>query len=207
MNPDSTENLSSFHCGSEVHLAKRHWLALPIYLLALRLSKKSRIFTANVASLADHFDSNTRAVWQALSDLKDSGFFVLVRSGRSGYEASSYEVMGHKDWASKNPNQCRQKLEFRFDDDASTDQLGRTLYGYSGSYQIRFKAFRITWYRKNKSLTDSDIENEFRDWFPKHAEAQKPRKKKWKNAVDFHFGKHLESVEAKRGERSDSAAA
>jgi hypothetical protein len=194
------ENTSSFHCGTEVHLAKLHWLCLPIYLLALRVSHDSGKFVAHVQPLAEHFDSSRPVVWRAITDLKNSGFFVLTRSGHSDgiFESSEYEILTHKQWTAKHPNQCRTKFELGYEDKAATDLLGRHLYAISGGYQITFKNYRLAWYRKQKTLTDAEIEDEFRAWFPKHVAEQKQAGKKWRNRVDYHFGTHLVLVAAER---------
>lgn len=204
-----TESTSSFHCGTEVHLAKLHWLCLPIYLLALRISHDSGKFVAHVQLLADHFDSSRPVVWRAIADLKDSGFFVLTRSGHGDgiFESSEYEVLTHKQWTAQHPNQCRMKFELGYEDRAATDLLGRHLYAISGGYQVTFKNHRVAWYRKQKPLTDADIEAEFREWFPKHAAFQKTENKKWRKHVDYHFGVHLVSVAFERRRRPAFAIA
>jgi len=176
-----------------------HRLALPIYLLALRVSRNSGKFVAHVRPLAEHFDSSRPVVWRAISDLKESGFFILTRSGKETFEASEYQVLTHKQWTAEHPNQCREKFELGFDDKAATDELGRHLYGISGGHQITFRNHRLAWYRKQKPLTDADIEAEFREWFPRHAAIQKAGSKKWEKSVDYQFGAHLVLVAAERG--------
>lgn len=194
------ESTSSFHCGSEVHLAKLHWLCLPIYLLALRISHDSGKFVAHIQPLAEHFDSSRPVVWRAITDLKDSGFLVLTRSGYGDgiFESSEYQVLTHKQWSAQHPNQCREKFELGYGDRAANDLLGRHLYAMSGGYAITFKNHRVAWYRKQKPLTDADIEAEFREWFPRHVAAQREDRQKWRNRVDYHFGEHLVLVAAER---------
>ena len=203
------DNTSSFHCGTEVHLARLHWLCLPTYLLALRISRGSGKFVAHVQALADHFSSSRTQIWEAIKALKESGFFVLTRSGHGEVicEASEYKVLTHKEWTAKHPSQCREKFELGYADKEATDLLGRQLYAISGAYQIRFRSKRVAWYRKQLPLQDMDIEAEFREWFPQYVALQKTDSKKWRTNADYAFGEHLVSVAKKRIETVVGACA
>jgi hypothetical protein len=189
------ESTSAFHCGTEVHLWKKHRLSLPIYLLALRLSKQSGRFVAHIERLTQHFDSSRSAVWRAITDLKRSQFFVLARSGGHDFESSEYIVLTHRDWADRHPNECREKFELGYGDRAACDLLGRRLYALSGSYEIKFQTFRLDWYRK-LGFSDRDIENVFADWFPGFARERQVNGtgKRWRRYVDYEFGEYLADV-------------
>lgn len=191
---------SPFHCGAEVHLCEFHWLSLPIYLVGLRVSRKSRKFVANIRNLAEHFRTNRSSVWQSIADLKKSGFVVLTLSGANRYESSEYRVLTHLEWAEEHPNQCREKEELGYGDAAALDSLGRTLYAISGGYKIAFRAHRIAWYRKS-GLSDDQIEREFRDWFPSMVAGEIDNKKRWRGDIDFQFGDYLSKI---AGDRSSA---
>jgi hypothetical protein len=218
-------NFSDFLCGWEYHLATARLpktvtreietgekekvvvqaeickAAVLIYSWALRLSFESESFTASPRQAGKHFKIPKRTCRYAYEQLEALGFFVVKARGRDFGESNTYKVLNHDQWAAlpQNQGKCVVKMEYPWTPEA--DALGRTLYALSGC-RIRFRDFQIgKWYR-TLGLTDAEIADTFKIWFPRHQAEQEAitrettggNGRQWRNNVGYHFGKHLESV-------------
>jgi biotin operon repressor len=147
------EEFVEYYCSAEWHLAKlKSRYASLIYSLALRLSKSSGKFFGSGVNLGNYFGCHRNTVYKAIDELQDSGLFVLISQGY--FEAKTYHVLTHEEWATKYPNECANKLEFAWSSEDS-DQLGKQLYATSGG-KVTVLAHQLKALRKT-GLTDQQI--------------------------------------------------
>src|SRR2546427_3202768 len=78
---------TSLHCSAEWHISgPRHWLALAVYGLALRVAKqdpatgKRRLYTS-IRTLSDYFSVSTHTTQKTLRTPTDAGFLELEERG------------------------------------------------------------------------------------------------------------------------------
>ena len=95
----SSDQQSGLFCSSEWHL-RDNPCAFLIYALALRVTGGGKTeFFVSQPRLAHYFQLNLKTVKTAFKALRDSGLFVLLRSGRGGdgrgNYASVYRVLTH----------------------------------------------------------------------------------------------------------------
>src|ERR1700675_2612582 len=97
-----------FHCSIERHMAA--WglsqAACLISPWALRIAKKSHRFTVDPLSVSLEFGLAPRTCERAYKELRDCGLFVLLESGRAGFEPSVHQVLSHKEWAQRHPREA-----------------------------------------------------------------------------------------------------
>jgi hypothetical protein len=134
---------STLHCSSEFHLARmKSTLAPLVYSLALRLSKRSGVFSASLVTLADYFGHDYSTVWRAVQELVTAGFFDLISA--ESFQHSTYRVIKHEEWAKANPGSCCEKIAFP----GEGDKLGVDLYAVCGGrvkfFPNQLKALRST---------------------------------------------------------------
>lgn len=106
-----------------------------LYTFALRLAKRSQIFSASIPTLAAYFRVNEKTVRAAIQLLVEIGFFERV-SSESGVSVR-YRPLTHKEWAAKHPAECTEKEEMPWSGERQ-DELGKMLYAISGG---RFKPY------------------------------------------------------------------
>jgi hypothetical protein len=133
-----------------------------------------------------------KTVLSALSELAESGFFVIDRSER--FKPNTYKVIDHKEWAKRKPGQCIEKASFPWDGEG--DLLGCQLYQISGG-RVKFLPRQMTGLRKF-GLPDEQIIERFRV-FIDHADYTG---KRWKHAYyDFYASlKDVPTVEVEEEE-------
>jgi hypothetical protein len=186
-------DFSEFYCCAEWHISRFKWAkeaAALIYPWALRLcnSGEKRMFRASVAQAAEFFRIGMRTAQRAFEYLREAGVFILIESGKDNYEASTFEILTHQEWAAENPGQCTIKYDNGWA--ATEDKLGPGLFTLSGG-KIKFKPFQIHLYRKTIS-DEYVIKLAFSRWYPEYRDQQQGRK--WRNAVGYEFGQYLKSI-------------
>lgn len=194
--PSGTETpraCGDFFCSAEWHLARQSKAAIFIYHWALRISKKSGRFRVSPRKAAEHFGFKYRTVVRAYSDLKKLGFFALLESGKSNFEASVFQVFTHSSWQKRkddqgkiNVDKCIEKLEFPWS--GERDELREEL-SIAADGKIPFKPFQIDWYRTS-GFSDAEIANKFREWLPRFRAGKSG--KSWRKGAAYWFGKTLE---------------
>src|SRR5258707_15790114 len=85
-------------------------LAPLVYSLALRLSKRSGVFSASLLTLANYFGHDYSTVWRAVQELVTVGFFDLISA--ESFQHSTYRVIKHEEWAKAHPGACCEKIAF-----------------------------------------------------------------------------------------------
>jgi hypothetical protein len=175
----------NYHCCAEWHLAKLYLICALIYPFALRLSRNSGKFVCSAARVAEYFDVSLRTVQRAYRDLRTLGFFVLLESGKDKFEPSIFKVMNHKEWATRNPGKCVEKIAYQWT--AEGDPLGKSLWVASGC-QVLFQPFQVKAYR-DEGIPEPEIISLFSAWYS----VQKAQRwgKKWRKGVGYHFLMHL----------------
>jgi hypothetical protein len=172
----------SLHCSTEYHLAKlKSRLAAPIYSLALRLSKRSGVFSASLLTLAAYFNVGYATVKRAVRELIRAGFFDI--QSQEFFAHTTYHVVKHELWAKLHPGTCIPKIAHS----ASEDQLGMDMYAVSGRrvklYHNHLIALRET------GLDDQAIVAEWR----KFLDADMTCGTQWKSAF-YRFLRYLRSA-------------
>lgn len=178
---------SKFHCSAEWHLAQMLPLCAPVYAWSWRIAKSGRFSVSEIHAM-EYFGCGRTTMVEVYKQLRESGFFRLIHSGKEEFESSIYEPISHDKWAKAYPGRCLQK-----EPDLTilnNDPLGKDLYAASGA-KIKVKDFQIARYRR-LGFADYDVVEHFKEWLPKHEANQKG--KKWRNAVGFHFGQYLEAL-------------
>jgi hypothetical protein len=169
--------LTSYHCCSEWHLARMSPACSLVYPFALHISKESRKFSCSARGVAEFFGRNEKTVQRAYRELVEGGFFVLLQKGQ--FESSIYEVLTHKEWSERNPGQCTHKTEYPWTGEG--DPLGRRLYAASGG-RIKFMPFQVEAYRKTGFSEDEIVS--FFEKFLSAAAYHYPSNRKWAG-LDF----------------------
>lgn len=179
---------SSFHCSSEWHFSRlkgqgAHYAPL-IYSLALRLTKKSNVFSASIPTLAAYFGADEKTIRKAIRLLLDKGFFELI-SEESGASVR-YRPLRHPDWAAKHGGQCTEKCSYPWEGEPGADTLGPELYAISGQ---RFRPYPnfIKGMRKT-GHSEEAIREHFRDFI---AERKPVGSRAWNIGLAGDFIKHL----------------
>jgi hypothetical protein len=149
------------------------------------LSRNSGKFVCSAARVAEYFDVSLRTVQRAYHDLRTLGFFVLLESGKDKFEPSVFQVLAHKEWATRNPGKCTEKIAFPWTDDG--DPLGQSLWAASGC-QVQFKPFQVKAYR-DEGIPEPEIISLFSAWYS----VQKAEKwgKRWRKGVGYNFRVYL----------------
>lgn len=183
------EHHSEFHCCAEWHFANFKGdgkaLAPLIYNFALRLSKKSGVFSASIPQLAEFFRVDERNARAALRTLTDTGFFIVLYSEPGA--AVCYRPVLHKAWQENHPGQCTEKIQMPWA--AEKDTLGVELCAISGQ---RFKPFPnfVKGMRKTGHSTVA-----IRAHFVAFVNEQQPKGKAWRNGFAGKFIKYLKQQE------------
>lgn len=172
---------SPFHCSAEWHLQQMtSRLALAVYCLARKLSRKSGVFSASAENVAMYFGVHRNTAQRTLEELANSGFFGLSQIER--FKPNVYHVVDHKEWAKKHPGRCVKKSSFPWDGEG--DPLGTQLHAISGQ-RVKFLPNQAAALRKY-GLSDDQIEAEFRTFLDETSYEGK----RW-NYAYYDFRKHL----------------
>jgi hypothetical protein len=144
-----------YHCSSEWHLARQRPVCLPIYLLALHLSKESKSFCASAEGMADYFDYDEKHIRRGLDSLQALGFLRVLTKKR--YRPTVFRVLTHKQWAEKFPGQCVKKAERPWSGEG--DKLLQLLSARTGQ-KVQWMEFQAKKLRRF-DLSDGEIINLF----------------------------------------------
>jgi len=184
---------SKFYCSAEWHLVKMGSLCAAVYSWSLKIAGKSKRFAVSEVDAGLYFGRHRNTILTAYKKLSESGFFKLIYAGKNAFESNVYEPIKHEQWAKEHPNCClKREVGLTLLND---DKLGQDLYAASGT-KIKFKDFRIKWYRR-LGFSDNEIVEYFREWFPGYASQQSG--KKWRtDAAQFHFGERLTALRQRK---------
>lgn len=179
---------SRYYCTSEWHLSRftgkgAHYAGL-IHSFALRLSKKSGIFSPSIPNLAEYFGADEKTIRKAIRLLVDTGFFNGV-SNEPGASVR-YRPIRHEEWAKTHPGRCTEKETMPWSNEPG-DTLGVELHAISGQ---RFKPFPnfIRGMRKTKH-SDAAIRDHFRAFINQRV----PIGKQWATGFAGNFIKYLKN--------------
>jgi hypothetical protein len=183
------ERYSEFFCIAEWHFSgfkgKGAATAPLIYNFALRLSKKSGVFSVSIPHLAKFFRVDERTVRKAIHLLVDKEFFIELRTEAGA--AVTYRPVLHTVWAQTHPGQCTEKMQMPWA--ADEDPLGVELYAISGQ---RFKPYP-NFVKGMRKTGHSPVA--IRSHFVAFVEQDQPTGKQWKNGFAGKFIKYLKEQE------------
>jgi hypothetical protein len=179
------QEFTSFHCCAEWHLSRLSSPCAVIYPFALRISKNSGKFTGSAGSVGRFFCFSLRTAQRGFRELRESGFFTLIESGKRSFEASTYGVLTHKEWAIQHPGECAEKFSYPWT--AEGDHFGQKLW-VASNCQVRFLPFQLKTYR-DTGISEAEIISLFEPWYANHKADQQG--KKWRKSVGYHFLMYL----------------
>ena len=146
--------ITAYHCSYEWHLSG---LGLQVYVLALRVSKKSGVFHGSLEGLAHYFRVDRRTIERAVRHLVELGFFVVI--SKEAFKPSRYRVLSHKEWIEEHPHCCAQKEQMPWSGERG-DPLGVNLFNISGG-KVKYQMHKLSALRR-LGLTDDEIVEKFR---------------------------------------------
>jgi hypothetical protein len=185
------DRMTEFYCSPEWHIMRLGSAvdaSLALYSLAYRVTRACKgKYRGSVPQLMHHFGRSESTFRRAYANLRNLGFFSLIKSGKENWEANVFQVLTHEDWAEAHPNRCAVKLDNNWH--SGFDPLSVELFDIADG-KIKFRPFQIGWYRQN-DLTDEEIVLLFADWYPPHAIQHG---KKWREGVGYQFGRFVALV-------------
>ena len=188
---------SPFHCSAEWHLQQMtSRLALAVYSLARKLSRKSGVFSASAENVAMYLGVHRNTIQRALEELAKVGFLELWRVEQ--FKPNVYHVVDHKEWAKRHPSQCVKKSSFPWE--GVGDSLGRELHAISGQ-RVKLLPNQTVALRKF-GLSDDQIKEEFRTFL----DESDYEGKRWKYAY-YDFLRHLRARTGPHAKSPPSGAA
>jgi len=175
---------STLYCSSEWHLSQfKSNLAPLIYSHAFHVAGTSGIYFISLGTLAKYFKADYKTVWNAVRELVESGWFIVV-SERKG-DVTTYRVRDHKAWVREHPGLCTTKFEYPWTGEDG-DRLAVEIYTASGG-RVKCYANQIIALRKSR-LSDTEIVLRWKQFLADNP----PKSKQWKGAL-YRFMESLRS--------------